>query len=439
LADQSQFGVTADGFALKGIDRIVADQQSRAQAMFGADVDLTSGSALRKVLDAVAWDAQELWRGMEAQYYSNFVTTATGPSLDLLGTDLGIARQNLQAQGQVVLTLTNGAPGRSYVLPEGTVVETAAPPIVSFRAIAPVPLSSDQPVAIVAVQAVNRGPGSNLAAGQQLRIDPGWAALYLNLGAATVTPTNPQAFSGGDLVETDSDYRSRLLGVPRTIWTVDALLAQVLAVDGVRNAAIFDPLGGVDVSQSYFNMFLFGQRAFSLQRQIGSPYYFDIVVAAKPGWPWTTNGGTIPGIYGTLLDTVRSLRPASIFPNIVQANQVDVGIRATLVIQAGHDQDAIKGQIIDSLHTTVDKMPLGRSVLYSDVMLIARRAASGVVDVQNLHLRRNPPAFAGINFSGGVFGQSVELDIGENAVLAPDEIAQFSIDPGLIELGIALQ
>ena len=90
MADQSQFGVTADGFVLKGIDRIVADQQTRAKAMFGDDVDLTSGSALRKVLDAVAWDAQELWRGLEAQYYANFVTTATGPSLDLLGTDLGM-------------------------------------------------------------------------------------------------------------------------------------------------------------------------------------------------------------------------------------------------------------------------------------------------------------------------------------------------------------
>jgi uncharacterized phage protein gp47/JayE len=438
LADQTQFGVTADGFVLKGIDRIVADQQSRAQAMFGADVDLTSGSALRKVLDAVAWNAQELWRGLEAQYYSNFVTTATGPSLDLLGTDLGITRRNLQAQGQVVLTLTNGAPGRSYALPEGTVIQTAAAPAVSFRATTPVTISSDQPVTTVGVQAVDRGPAGNLAAGQQLRIDPGWAKLHLNLGAATITPTNPQAFSGGDLTEADADFRSRLLGVPRTIWTVDALLAQVLATDGVRDAAIFDPLGGVDTSQSYFNMFLFGQRSFSLQRQIGSPYYFDIVVAAEPGWPWTTNGGTIPGIYDTLLGTVRSLRPASIFPNIVQANQVDIGIRATLVIQAGHDLDAIKGQIIDSLHTTVDKLSLGHSVLYSDVMLIAR-SAPGVIDVQNLHLRRNPPEFAGINFAGGVFGQSVELDIGENAVLAPDEIAQFSIDPGLIHIGIALQ
>lgn len=438
MADQSQFGVTADGFVVKGIDRIIADQQSRAQAMFGADVDLTSGSALRKVLDAVAWEAQDLWRGLEAQYYSNFVTTATGPSLDLLGTDLGITRRNLSAQGQVVLTLTNGALERSYVLPEGTVIQTAAAPAVSFRTSGPVTLGPDQLSATVGVQAVDRGPAGNLQAGQQLRIDPGWAALHLNLGTATVTPTNPQGFSDGELLEADAEYRARLLGVPRTIWTADALLAQVLGAEGVRDAAIFDPLGGVDVSQSYFNMFLFGQRAFSLQRQLGSPYYFDIVVAVEPGWPWTTDGGTVPGVYDTLIDTVRQWRPASVFPNITQANEVDIGIRATLVIQSGHDQDAIKGQIVNSLHAAVDNLPLGRTVLYSDVMLIVR-TTPGVVDVQNLHLRRNPPAFAKINFSSGVFGQSVELDIGENAVLAPDEVAQLSIDSNLIDFGVAPQ
>jgi uncharacterized phage protein gp47/JayE len=438
MTDQPQFGVTQDGFVLKGIDRIVADQQGRARAMFGDDVDLTSGSALRKVMDAVAWDAQELWRGLEAQYYSNFVTTATGPSLDLLGTDLGIVRQNLQAQGQVVLALTNSAPARSYVLPEGTVIETAAPPVISFRTTAPVTLSPDQLTATVGVQAVGRGPAGNLPAGQQLQIDAGWAALHLNLGGATVTPTNPQAFAGGELVEADADYRSRLLGVPRTVWTADSLLAQVLATDGVRDAAIFDPLGRIDVAESYFNMFLFGQRAFALQRQLGSPYYFDIVVAPEPGWPWTTDGGNVPGIYDTLLETVRQWRPASIFPNIVQANQVNIGIRATLIIQPGQNQDAIKAQIIQALHASVDNVHLGRSVNYSDVMVIVR-SVPGVVDVQNLHLRRNPPVFAEFTFSGAVYGQSVELDIGENAVLAPDEIAQFSVDSGLIDIGTAPQ
>lgn len=438
MADQMQFGVTEQGFVLKGIDRIVADQQGRARTMFGDDVDLTSGSALRKVMDAVAWDAHELWRGLESQYYSNFVSTATGPSLDLLGTDLGLARRNLRASGSVVLTLGGGAPSRIYVLPEGTVVETVAQPHVSFRTTGPVSLSAALSVVTVGVEGVARGPAANLAAQQPLQVEPAWATLHLNLGAATVTPTNPQAFSGGELLESDADYRTRLLGVPRTIWTQDALLAALLDVDGVRDAAIFDPLGGVDVSQSYFNMFLFGQRAFSMQRQVGSPYYFDIVIAVEPGWPWTTGGGNVPGVYDSALEVVRQWRPVSIFPNILEANQVDIGIRATLVVQGGHDLDAVKGQILGALHTSVNSLRLGLGVLYSDAMLMARMA-SGVVDVQNLHLRRCPPGFAGINFSGALFGESVELAMGENVALTPDEVAVFTLDSPLSDIQVVSQ
>ncbi len=438
MADQPQFGVTAVGFQIKGIDRIVADQQARARTMFGTDVDLSSGSALRKVMDAVAWDAQELWRGLEAQYYSNFVSTATGPSLDLIGTDLGLSRRLLQAGGDVVMTLGGGAAGRAYALPQGTVIETVNPPIFSFRTAAPITLTSPVPAATVAVQAVVRGPAANLLANQQLQLEPAWATLHLNLGTATVTPSNPQAFSGGDLLESDSDYRARLLGVPRTIWTQDALLAQILDVDGVRDVAIFDPLGGVDVSQSYFNMFLFAQRAFSMPRQIGSPYYFDVVIAVEPGWPWTTGGGNVPGVYDSALEVVRQWRPVSIFPNIIDANQVDLGIRATLVVQGGQAHDAVKGGILAALHESINKLRLGRGVLYSDVMLMAR-TTPGVLDVQNLHLRRCPPAFSAINFSGARFGQSVELGPGENLLLAPDEVAVFTVDSKLSDIQLVSQ
>src|SRR4051812_27925905 len=175
------FGVTPDGFVLKGIDRIVADQQARAREMFGEDVDVTSGSALRKVLDAVSWDSQELWRGMEAQFYANFVTTASGAGLDLLGTDLGLSRRNLPAAGQVLLTLAGGGPGRRYVLPEGTVVVTTAAPVRAFRTVAPVTLDAAVSAATVGVRAVARGPAGNLPPQQALQLDPGWVALHLNL------------------------------------------------------------------------------------------------------------------------------------------------------------------------------------------------------------------------------------------------------------------
>jgi uncharacterized phage protein gp47/JayE len=434
LADQPVFGVTPDGFVMKGIDRIVADQQARARLMFGDDVDLTSGSALRKVMDAVAWQAQELWRGLEESYYANFVTTAQGSSLDLLGTDLGLDRRLLLAAGQVVLSLANGAPGRTYVLPEGTVIETVAAPQVRFSLTAVVVLTTDNPSATTGAQAMDRGPAGNLPAQQALQLNSDYAALNLNLGAAVVTPTNPAPFIGGDQPEADADYRSRLLGLPRTMWTLDSLLTRVLNVAGVRDAAAFDPLGGVDVSKSTFNLFVFGERTFSQQRLLASPYYFDVIVATDPGRPWNTTG-SIPGVFDNVLDAVRQARPVSIFPNIIQADTVEVGLRAMLLVGPGQDQDAIRGQIMATLHTSINGLTIGRSVRYSDVLVLAR-SIPGVVDVQNLHLRRCPPLFAGVNFSEARFGQQLEVGVGENLTLAAREIPHFTIDSQLIDVQV---
>ncbi|MEE4420264.1 baseplate J/gp47 family protein [Streptomyces bugieae] len=438
MNDLDQFGVTAEGFVVKGIDRIVADQQARARAMFGSDVDLTSGSALRKVLDAAAVHVHELWRGLEAQYYANFVTTAQGPGLDLLGTDLGLPRRPLQAAGEISLALTGGEPERRVILPEGTVIETVDPPRKRLRTTSAVRLVTGAPPTTVGVRAVERGPDGNLAADRSLRLEPVWAQLHLNLGAATVKPTNPEPVVGGELLEPDDVYRSRLLGVPRTLWTQEAVLAQILDVPGVRDAAIFDPLGGVDASHSRFHTYLFGQRTFAPQRQIGSPYYFEVVVAVEPGWPWTPTDGDIPAVHDAVLEVVRQWRPVSIFPEINPANQVDVGIRATLLIQAGHDPDAIRGEILAAVQTGVDRLRLGRAVLHSDLVLTARSTA-GVVDVQNLRLRRCAPAFGDVSHAGAVFGNAQELSVGENLLLAPDEIARFALDSPLIDIQVSSQ
>ncbi|MGW5986138.1 baseplate J/gp47 family protein [Streptomyces anulatus] len=440
MTSEERFGVGEDGFVVKGIDRIIADQQTRARAMFGDDVDLTSGSALRKVLDAAAFDTHELWRALESQYYGTFVSTAQGPSLDLLGCDLGLRRRELRARGTVILAIKNGEAGRPYAFPQGTVVVTEpAPgkPLLAFRSARTAILSAEQPTATVEVEAVTRGAAGNIDPRTTLRLDPEWARHNLNLGTAEVEIVPQQDFHGGDLGESDAAYRARLLGVPRTVWTQEALLAQVLDVNGVRDAAIFDPLGGVEATRRTFGTFRFGSRAFSRERQTGSPYFFDIVVAAEPGWPWNSGEALITGVYDEVLDVVRQWRPVSVFPDILAANQVDVGIRATLVVEAGHDEEAVKGAILDAVRASVNRLRLGHGVLHSDIVLSARTAA-GVVDVQNLRLRRFAPAFGQTHYGGGTYGGSQELSVGENLNLAPDEIARFSVDTSMADLQVVV-
>ncbi|MFJ8596589.1 baseplate J/gp47 family protein [Streptomyces sp. NPDC093598] len=442
MTSEERFGVTKDGFVVKGIDRIIADQQDRARAMFGDDVDLTSGSALRKVLDAAAVDTHELWRALESQYYGSFITTAQGPSLDLLGRDLGLRRRELRARGPVALTLADAdaVPDRDYVLPQGTVMVTvpsADAPALAFRSTGAVTLAKKPSTATVEVEAVARGASGNIRIGRELRLDPDWARHNLNLGTAEIKAVVGRDFQGGELGEPDATYRARLLGVPRTVWTQEALLAQVLDVNGVRDAVIFDPLGGVEATQRAFGTFRFGSGGFSRARQTGSPYFFDIVVAPEPGWPWSQGEASFPGLYGEVLDVVRQWRPVSVFPALLAANQVDVGIRATLIIEAGHDEEAVKAAILDAVRASVNRLRLGHGVLSSDIVLSARTAA-GVVDVQNLRLRRFAPAFGQTYYGGATYGGAQELSVGENLDLAPDEIARFSVDTSMADLRVVI-
>ncbi|MFD3566003.1 baseplate J/gp47 family protein [Streptomyces sp. NPDC058667] len=442
MTSDGRFGVTEDGFVVKGVDRIIADQQARARAVFGDDVDLSSGSAIRKVLDAAAVSTHELWRALESQYYGTFITTAEGPGLTLLGRDLGLPRRALRARGTVTLVLTRPEDDRVYALPQGTVIETVASdtapgPTVAFRTTQVVVLTEQQDSATAEAEAVLRGPGGNLDAGRELRLEPEWAEHNLNLGAAQVRPVVRQPFRGGELDESDADYRARLLGVPRTVWTQEAVLAQVLDVNGVRDAAVFDPLGGVEATRRSYGTFRFGRHVFSPRRQTGSPYFFDIVVAPEPGWPWTGHKPHMPGIHGAVTDVVRQWRPVAIFPNILAANEVEVGMRATLVVEAGHNEEAVKAAILDGVRASVNRLRLGHGVLYSDIVL-SIRTATGVLDVQNLRLRRFAPAFGQTYYGGATYGGAEELSAGENLALAPDEIARFSVDSSMVDIRVVV-
>src|SRR5689334_12877198 len=115
-------GVTDDGFTIKGFDPILNDSPDRARQMFGADVDLTSTRPLRKILEVTAMEDAELWKRMEDLYYSSFVSSASGDSLDLLGDDVGVSRRTLFAEGEAQVKVNNPAPGRRYTLPAGAIL-----------------------------------------------------------------------------------------------------------------------------------------------------------------------------------------------------------------------------------------------------------------------------------------------------------------------------
>ncbi|MGX2998571.1 baseplate J/gp47 family protein [Streptomyces sp. JNUCC 64] len=434
MATEPEFGVRDDGFAPKGFDTILAESLERARAVLGADVDLTITSPLRKVFEVTAAEDAELWKRLEDGYFANFVSTAPGDALDLLGEDVGLVRRESFAAGEAEFTLSGGVPGRSYLVPEGTVVVTAAP-VRAFTTLAGLTLTAARPIGRVRIEALERGL-ADLPPGAVTAVDPGYAAVYLgDLGPASLAVTNPVALTGGRVPEGHDVYRGRLLGTSRSLWTLEAVRQSVLGVDGVIDVLLSDPLGGVDVSQGYFGMFDFGRRLFSAERRVGEPYFFDVVVAHEYRWPWRTTG-PVPGVLERVTAAVDLVRPPGVRPNVVAADHIDVGVRAGVVLESGYDGEAVLAAVRSRLAAEAGGARLGGDVLYARVVR-AFAEEPGVVDVRRLHLRRHPPAFGRISFGEVAHQtQTVEVPVGENLVMGPTELAVFRTDSALHDLRV---
>ena len=99
-----------------------------------------------------------------------------------------------------------------------------------------------------------------------------------------------------------------------------------------------------------------------------------------------------------------------------------VRVRANITTQPGTDLAAVGAALKSAFENRVAGLGLGGPVLASEALRDLLNVA-GVVDVQNLHLRRYPPAFGSIVFGDReqFQGAPIEADIGANLSLTSDE------------------
>jgi hypothetical protein len=311
------------------------------------------------------------------------------------------------------------------VLPEGAILVTE-PPVKAFGTTAAVSLDAKTPTVTVGVVAFEPGRDGNVPEKAIVRVDPTYGSIYLSdFGGATLTVTNPAPIEGGATEVSDETYRATLLGFPRNLWTVEAVAQAALGVTGVLDVVLADPLGGVDVSQSYFNLFTFDQRVFGSERRVGEPYFFDVVVAHEQRAPWRTID-PVAGIFERVSAAVDRVRPIGVHANIVEAEHVSIGVRATVVVQPGSDGPALLSSVRQRLAGDLGALRLGGDVLYSQVVR-AFVEQPGVLDVQGLHLRRSPAAPGrGTVTVAAQQSALAEAAVGENLVMGPTELAVFA-------------
>src|ERR1700754_1966408 len=75
------FGVTSSGFVPKPFARLLSEKLALAKGLFGDDVDLMTGSVLRKVLELVALEDARTWAALASMYDNLFAVSAVGDAL----------------------------------------------------------------------------------------------------------------------------------------------------------------------------------------------------------------------------------------------------------------------------------------------------------------------------------------------------------------------
>ncbi len=217
--------ITDEGFYRPSQEEILEDLQQKTLEKLGYDVNVSETGNIGKLLMILAYMFDKAWQDMEGTYYSAFVSTATGSSLDRVGTLMGVTRE-LQQQAEVSVTFT-GTVG--YVIPTGFAVSTNDNLV--FHTLSDATITSDGTVAVMA-QCEETGEIGNISAGE--------INIIVNPVADVTSVINYNSATGGKDKENDAEFRERMLeGLGTTKGsTIDAMLVAILELKGVMSAAI---------------------------------------------------------------------------------------------------------------------------------------------------------------------------------------------------------
>ncbi|MCZ2396121.1 MAG: baseplate J/gp47 family protein [Chitinophagales bacterium] len=241
--------------------------QTRARNLFGENINLTDRSPLGIFIQVLAWSIALLWQLAEKVYYSAFVDTSEGNSLDYAVRKGGVTRRG--AEKAIATQRFTGDNGT--VIPLGFLVGTETE--ILFETIESGEITTG--TLDLTVRALIGGTQSNIPAGNINQIINPLAGL-----SSTVNTTDA---GGGRNIETDAELRTRyfLSFASAGASTIDALIAALLRTVGVRGANIEEVknldndvigfraivLGGLanDVAQTILNYKAWGVKTFGTQ------------------------------------------------------------------------------------------------------------------------------------------------------------------------------
>ena len=450
--DSAPYGLTDAGFLPKPYGRLLAEGLALSRDLFGDEIDLERGTVIRKLIELSALENARTYTMMAGIVDNLTIPTAMGAALSRLGQEVGLPRPFLNAEGKVTLALavplTDEMP--AVTVPQGARMLTPGGHHISTKS--SVIFDGSSPTLTVDVEGFHPGPEHNLDPALPMQKIDRWnpldikleplRAIAAGLGAGktaenVVKIDHTSKLSGGEMRWQDDRYRQMLLRAPRSVWTVDAMQSAVADIPGVRQVKLVDLQGGLDIDMPIFGTFNFGNRVFGTERDLASPYYFTVLVAPSPAAIWDGPDG----LAALVADTLEDLRPIGVFPDIREAAQVNVGIKAEIVVDGvplpSGDRAtinrsaaavALKSRIIKRIQGYISGMGFGDTISPAKISWSIMNE-TGVADVRNLQLIRYPlPAYEADLSDRSTAGQVEVLDCGVSLKTEPDQIAVYIDD-----------
>ncbi|MDD4255728.1 MAG: baseplate J/gp47 family protein [Methanofollis sp.] len=316
----TDYGVTATGFSLQDHAAILEEMQDLAREYMGSDIDLGDPSPLGQFLKALSYEFARTWQLLESVYYSGYLDTAQGASLDAVVAILGMERNPATtAGGTVTFARSSAAPAGGLLIPAGTQVATADSSV-TFSTSAAVTLVEGGTSIGAAVQADEPGAGGNVAIATITAI--------LTPVAGIETVTNAAAMAGGADTESDAALRARTRTyAPQARATISALESALLDVDGVTAAGIVE-----DFDTSSITCVVSG------------------------------------GADEDLLAVIEATRPAGIQVSLSRPDEVSITVTATVRKLAGYTDEQVQTAVSSAINSYLSGLALGEDIEYSDVV-----------------------------------------------------------------------
>lgn len=229
MPSNTQWGLTSTGFHVPSFQEILSAWQNGMISAIDPDLVMTTNSNAGALSHLFARREKAMWEQMQLEYYSAFISTATGASLDYIGGNLGLKRKvDMPSFAQIKIVTQE-----EYLIQAGEQYETESG--YQFTLLKDVLTKKDDDgnwSGIGWAQCEDTGKDTNVPANS--------IAIESNPDDEIVSVTNPEEAGGGQDYEDDDTYRERLRmeNAARPGATAAGIRSALMNLPGVREVNI---------------------------------------------------------------------------------------------------------------------------------------------------------------------------------------------------------